>query len=363
MKRKIISVPQLIVLLIINRIVISMTFGSSSIKGCDIWDCIVSSIVVFVATFLLVAPMVVLCNNNDGMDISDINEKLFGKFGKVLSFIYVFYFMLVCANSLSSLKIFIESVINPPISFVVLSASVVIFACYAASKGIESIARSSSVILFFITFLLIFIGISLFKISDFTNFKPFFYDGYDSMNNGIVFMLSRMSCIPAMGFLIPMVSGDVKKGILAWNFLVFLLMSASIFLVVGVLGDLANVKLFPIYTATSVAKISKFENLDALYLGLWTSAIFLKLSIFLNLSSECLRKIFGKSNNKIIIFALGLILSFTIIFAKISNIFSGILNTNFLIIITILTSFIIPLILIILKYIFSKEAKNGKIEN
>lgn len=355
---KLISVPQLITLLIINRIVISMTFGSSSIGGYNIWDCIISSVVVFFASFILVLPILYLCNNESRLDIVDLNEQILGKFGKVFSIIYSFYFILVCAHALSTFKIFITSVIDPPISFLVLATSIIVFACYASSKGIESIARTSSIILFFISFLLVFIGFSLFKLSDFTNFRPFFYDGYNSFKNGSIFMISRMSCIPAMGMLISMSKGNIKKGILVWNIITCLLMVSSIFFVTGVLGDLSLVKLFPIYTSTSVAKISKFENLDFLYIGLWTAAVFLKISMFLNLSSECLRKSFRKENNRIIIFLLGITLIFVNMFSKISNIFRGIFDTNIFLILTVSTSFVIPCILLICK----KRGKNEKIK-
>ena len=353
---KIISVPQLIVLMIINRIVISMTFGSYSIGGHDIWDCIIASLVIFLLTFVLVFPVCSLCRNSNGLDVSDLNEQILGKIGKIFSIFYAFYFLLVCAHTLVTFKIFIENVINPPISFLVLSTSIIVFACYASSKGIESISRASSIILFFISFLLIFISYSLFKVTDFTNFKSFFYDGYDSFNNGMIFLLSRMSCIPAMGFLIPMVNGNIKKGIFVWNIIVFILMAVSIFLVVGVLGDLAVVKLFPIYTATSVAKISKFENLDSLYLGLWAAAIFLKISLFLNLSSECLRKTFGRKNNKIIVSLLGVILIFVNMFSKISNSLAGIFDTKVFFVFTMSTAFFIPLILLIVRKV-RNEAK------
>lgn len=357
MNQKIISVPQLTVLFIINRLVISMTFGSTSINGHNIWDCIISSLLVFFITFVMIMPMMFLFKENQNLDIVDINKHLFGKFGKIVSIMYAFYFFLSCTYTLSNFKIFIESVINPPISFFVLSTSMIIFACYSAAKGIKAIARSGAIMLFLTFFLIVIIGISLFKILDFTNLRPFFYDGYDSLKNGTLFMLSRMSCIPAMGMLLPMCYGNIKKGIIIWNFFVLFLMAATIFLVTGVLGELSDIKLFPIYTATSVAKISKFENLDSLYLGLWTAGIFLKLSLFLNLSSECLKKSFCQKNNKIIVSLLGIILIIINMFTKISNIIFGLFNTNFLLLMTILTSFAVPLILLIIKKITGKELK------
>ena len=94
---------------------------------------------------------------------------------------------------------------------------------------------------------------------------------------------------------------------------------------------------------------------DALFLGLWTSGIFIKLSMFINLSSECLRKVFGKNNNKIVIFLLGIFLIFTNMFAKITNLSSGIFDIKFLFTFTILVSFIIPLVLLICKKIVKRE--------
>ena len=110
MNQKIISVPQLITLFMINRLVISMTFGSSSINNHNIWDCIISSLLVFVITFILIMPMMMLFKNNKNsdnknLDITDINEKILGKFGKIISVIYAFYFLLSCTYTLSNFKI------------------------------------------------------------------------------------------------------------------------------------------------------------------------------------------------------------------------------------------------------------------
>ena len=130
MNQKIISVPQLITLFMINRLVISLTFGSSSINNHNIWDCVISSLLVFFITFILIIPMMMLFKNNNNsdnknLDIVDINEQILGKFGKIISVIYAFYFLLSCTYTLSNFKIFIESVINPPISFLVLLTSII----------------------------------------------------------------------------------------------------------------------------------------------------------------------------------------------------------------------------------------------
>jgi len=361
LRSKIISVGQLFSILVINRLVISMTFGSFSVNGKDIWDCLLSSVLILLLTFVLIIPVYKLCAKNSPLDICDISKFILGKFGNIITIFYGIYFALVCAHTLAIFKVFTENVMNPPISFVVLSTSMIIFSCYAASKGIEAIARSSAIILGFISIALVFLGFSLFKTIDFTNFKPFFYHEDSSLVDGTIFMLSRMSCIPIIGMLMSMVVGRVKNGIILWNIIVCFLMAVSIFFITGILGDLTTTRLFPFYTAASVAKISKFENLDAIYLGLWTAGVFIKLSILLNLSSECIRKVLGKKNTKLIIIIFGTVLIITNLSVKIFNISSGVFNTKFLFIITILASFVIPLFLLVCKKISNKKIEEGKI--
>lgn len=341
---------QLVCMLLISRIVVCMTFGSRLINGNDIWDCIISCLVSFLITFLMVVPVCVLCKTGSQCDISDISEQLLGGTGKIVTLIYAIYFILVCAHTLAVFKIFIENVMNPPVSFLLLSTAMIFFSCYGAAKGLEGLARTSAIILFFILCALAFLGFSSFKAVDFTNFKPFFYNnGTKTVVDGINFLISRSSCIPAAAMLLSKARGNLKSGILVWNTSFYALMASSIFLVVGTLGDFSPTRFFPVYSMTSIAKIGSLENLDALYLGLWTAGIFMKISLFMNLSSECIRKTFGRKNKKIIIFLVGAALIFTNKFIKISNVSSGIFSTNFLLMFTIFTAIIIPILLIIVK--------------
>jgi spore germination protein (amino acid permease) len=338
-------------MLLISRVVVCVTFGSRLIGGEDIWDCIISCGITFLLTFLLVIPICFLCKSGTQNDVSDISNSLLGFFGKFVTLIYAVYYALVCAHTLAVFKSFIENVMNPPVSFLLLSTSMIFFACYGAAKGIEGLSRASAIILFFVTTALLVLGVSLFRVIDTTEFKPFFYKNNKALIQGILFFISRSSCIPALAMLLPKAKGNLVKGIVMWNTAFYILMAGTIFFIIGTLGNFASTRFFPAYNTASVAKIGKLENLDVLFLGLWTSSIFIKISLFINLSSECIRKTFGGKHNKIIIICLGALLVFTNKFVKISNLTTGIFNTNVLLIFTVLTAFIIPIILLIIKKI------------
>jgi spore germination protein (amino acid permease) len=338
---------------------VCVTFGSRLIGGNSIWDCIISCIVAFLLTFLLVIPVCNLCKTGTQDDIFDISYNLLGFVGRLIALIYAAYFIFVCAHTLAVFKSFIENVMNPPVSFLLLSTSMIFFACYGAAKGIEGLARASAIILFFIIVAFLVLGISLFKIIDFTELKPFFYENQNHTTiQGILFLISRSSCIPAMAVLLPKSKGNIVKGVFTWNVVFYVLMAGMIFFVTGTLGEFATTRFFPAYNAASIAKIGNLENLDALYLGLWAASIFVKISLFMNLSSECIRKTFGRKNNKIIIICLGVFLVFTNKFIKISNVASGIFSTNVLLIFTIITAFVIPILLLIIKKFKKSILKN-----
>ncbi|MDR2073846.1 MAG: spore germination protein [Oscillospiraceae bacterium] len=350
-QNRIISVPQMFCMLLISRVAVSMTFGPAVMRGVNFWDCIISCLGAYLVTFLLIIPVMWLCKTNG----QEIITSSCGALGKIFSLIYAVYFAFVCAHTLALFKVFIENVMNPPISFMLLSLILVALTCYGAAKGIEGIARASSVIMFFIVFSLIILGFSLYKTTDPTNFGPFFYDGPHSALEGIIFFISRSSCIPAMAWLIPRTNGNVKRGIFVWNTSFYALMAASIMIVVGALGDFAQTQLFPAYSAASIAKMGSLENLDALYLGLWTASIFMKLAMFLNLSAECIRDVFGQKNIKISILIMGIILVATNATVKLSKLSSGIFSTNLLLLFTAITSIILPFLMILSKKIRKKN--------
>ena len=361
MTKRQITVGQLFATLFISRIITNITYSSTISSSNSIWDQIISSGIAFILTFFMIIPVYLICNKRESMNIADMSYFLIGKIGVIFVFIYAAYYIFICVYSLSLFNNFVTNVMDPNISIILMSVSVLITTSYAAFKGIEALVRASGFILFLVILAGIFIIISLLPQIDSLNYEPLMYDGNQDVVKGVILMLSTTSCIPAMAMLIPLAKGKVKKGIVLWNVATYASISIFIFAIVGALGDYVKTQLFPVYTASMIAGIGFLKNLDSLYLGIWTTGLFIKISLFLLLFSMCIKRIFGDLAGRISIFV-GAV--FIVVISVLSNntpyFNSYIYNVNFLFGFTLLTSIIMPLILLIVDFIKSRRRKESE---
>lgn len=346
-KRAVITSTQLFSMFFISRTMISLIYCQMSSPSTVIWEWTWSTVISFIITFILVAPIYFNHKSYPNDDIVDLSVRFIGKLSVFIALIYIIYYLYICSYTLSMFDILMSNFLNPNISLVLLSASIVLTSCYGAYKGIESLARVSAIFVVIIIVSMTFICIGLITKIDTMNL--YHVNNLPEICSGTFFIISRMSCIPGMAIAIPFAKGSIKKGIIFWNVSIFILIMAVITMVTGALGDYVKTQMFPIYTATSIAQIGILKRLDALYFGIWTSGIFIKLSLYMFLTSVCITKIFGEKFNKIGIIISGIIIStLSILVAKSRSISSIMYNNNVLFILTITTAFILPLVFLIL---------------
>ena len=348
-KRPSISVGQIFSMLFISRMVVSMTYGTLLIGDSDIWDHLISAPISFLLTFLLVYPVYRLFLMDEKMNVIDNAYSLMGRWGMCIILIYVIYYLVISVHILSVFNNFISNAVNPPISLSLLSIVLLMSCCYAAYKGLESLARTSSFILCATIISIFFLTISLLSSIEKINFTPFMYNGNESVTEGIFYMISQSSCIPAMAMLLPMGKGTKWKGILIWNSCIYVVFSLIIVLIIGSMGDFTYTQLFPVYTAAGTGKFGSFRHLDAMYLGVWILGIFLKLSLFIVLASEGIKKILGEKASKYSVIIFGALLMLPTFFPNLFSALKSSAATTVLFYFVILTSVVFPIILIILK--------------
>ena len=92
-KRPCISVGQLFAMLFVSRMVVTMTYGTLLIGSSDIWDHLISSIISFALTFLMVIPIYKLFSMDKTMNVFDNLRDLMGKIGYIFISIYIIYFL------------------------------------------------------------------------------------------------------------------------------------------------------------------------------------------------------------------------------------------------------------------------------
>lgn len=345
--KAVISSAQLFGILFLSRMVINITYSPLMFGSGNIWDHIISAVISFVLTFILVIPMYKICTLRPNMTIADNSYFLFGKLGYIFIFVYAVYYLCVCGYTLSMFNMFVTNVMSPNISVVVLSIAIILTSCYGAFKGIEALVRASGVLLALICLALIFLIISLIPQIDTLNYVPFMLSGTGDVKRGVLLMVSRTSCIPVMGMILPMVKGSVKKGIIKWNTAVYASIIVLIYVMVGSMGDYLKTQMFPVYTAASIAELGILKRLDALYLGIWSTGLFVKISLFLFVFSLCVSRIFGERSGRISVFVGGVLVAIAGILVEKYKQFSVYLyNVDFFLVFTIITAVIIPLLLL-----------------
>lgn len=351
-KKPVITASQLFGILFISRMIVNITYSPLMVGTTNMWDHVISAAISFIAVFILIIPMYKICTIRPNMTIADNSYFLLGKIGYILVIIYALYYLFVSCHTLSLFNVFITNVMNPNTPLIALSVAIILASCYGAYKGIEALARASGIILFIICIALIFLVAALLPHIDTVNYTPLMYSGTKQVSGGILLMLSRTSCIPAMAMLLPMVKGNIKKSIFVWNTATYAVVALLIFVMVGALGDYLRTQMFPVYTATNVAELGILKRLDALYLGIWASGLFIKISLFLLCFSLCMSRMFGDKIGRIsILFGGTVVAVLSIIIAKFRYFYKYIYNLNFLLVLTIITGIIIPLILLAVDYI------------
>lgn len=343
---------QLFSILFLIEVVTLLTYSNKFSNSNSIWDYTVSAVVLFILTFILICPTYFMYKRFPLLNI------FHGKLGFLYIIIYSLYFLFIACYFVGIFKVFITNVMAPYIPVSILSIFTFILAVYSSNKGIHSIVRTAVIILFIIIISLIFIYSALINKIETERFFPLFKNGYQDAFNGVLYLISRNFSLSIFPIIIPFINGSLKRTILSWNISICILTILTIVLSVGALGNYLETQDFPIYWATKVAELGVIRRLDAIYIGIFVSGMFILITTFLYLFRFAISNLEPKTTRKVVL-GLGLLLVFVFGIAlpdsKSFNYF--IYNTNVLLTFNILVVFILPLICFFKELYISKISK------
>lgn len=358
--RGMITAGQLFVLLFISRAIVTITYSPELSSGEDMWNHLISALISFPLTLLMLVPVLLLRKQNAAMSVLEFSEDIFKRFSIIIVLFYAIYFLLVCGYGIALYNKFILLGVNGEVPIFAILAAVVVASCYGAFKGIEAMARASGLILVGLLVTVLILIFALTPSVEPENYRSILSVSEESVYDGTILMLSRMSCIAALAVLYPIVKGNVTRGSILWSSFIFIVIMVFIILVTGSLGDYLKYSIFPVYQAAKTVNIGFLQRLDALFIGLWTAGLFCRLSLFLYLFALCIGKIFGKRTSRLAIVIGGA--SILIFGALISDLGfeSFIFNSNLWLWLTLTAAVIIPLVLLILYKIKSALTSNKR---
>lgn len=283
-RHNMVSPVNLFFMLFVCRTLIGFTVSTSVLKSKYSVDLLISMLIGLVAVLLLSVPIIKLLENDKNL----LNNK-------TLSTLYGIYFIYSGAISVSKFALFSSTELNQNAKTMFLAAFMIAACVYAASLGIEAVARFGSMV-----FVITILGIGflfLFGIKEFSllNLFPLIQNDTESILKNALFSASSTSEIVLLLALSPKINGKIKKPFYLSLVFSFIAGMVLIFTAIGILGDTASLSPYPLFEVSQISKFASNERLDSVFTAFWIFAVFLKSTLYLYSSAYCIK---GKSHSK-----------------------------------------------------------------
>lgn len=351
----IVTSGQIFILLFISKVIMAVFYSPVIFKTNSLWDLLLPVIISIILSLFMLIPVLCMYKQNRCMSISEYSRNYFGKAGNIVTILYSVYFFINCLYSLANYYLFLKYIAPEGIQIWMIIATLIIACIYASFKGIEAISRLSGIVLVTVIIsIIVFMSFLLPSISQ-DNYIPIEYSKFDSTIDGIIFVLSRMNDIAVLAMLYPITKGNIIRGAVVYNISVFMIFIAIILLLTGSLGEYLNSQLFPIYQ--SIDGSGTLQRLNPMFIAVFTSGIFCKISMLLYVISQCIKNVSNEKLGRRFTIISGI--AVTLICLLVINnydIMEALFNKYLNFIFTIIFVILIPLIIVII----SKVKKNKK---
>ncbi|MHB8074037.1 GerAB/ArcD/ProY family transporter [Desulfosporosinus fructosivorans] len=280
-----ISPKQLILLVVISRLVITITFFPALDGPPGNQDSWISTLLSIPIQLFLTIPIYLLWKRFPNQSLIEYSQTTLGKAGKIIGLLYVLYFLHALSVFLFQWNAFLTTAVMPETPVLFLLISLLPFCAYAVLKGIEVIARLAE---FFAP--LIFIGIIisfllLTKDMDLQVFTPFMEESFMSIFLGALVISCRTSEILIFAMLLPYLNAKKKKVqlvfISSYSILAFfwIICTITVFATLGL--DLTRILQFSYFTAIRQVSVGDFiERIESISLAIWILSGFLRITLY-----------------------------------------------------------------------------------
>lgn len=292
-KKQKISTLQLFSILYVSRILLTLTFMPSLNNDSVNTDLLLQVVGFFFVLPITALPFYFLYRQQPEWNILDHAYALSPVIEKILAVGYAIYFLYGTIIAISRFDLFATSRLFPDSDFTIFLLLIILVCCIAAAYGLEALGRATVCGLFVVISVFLFVVGALISKFDFLNFTPFFYDGVKPVLRGITVSVSQTIELAVLYVLAPRVQGNLVKGFFKWLIGLLITLIGLLGTTVAVLGYYADSQLFPIHALSVLAQFNVLQRLDAFLTGVWMICLFIKGSVFIMLSSECLQRAFN----------------------------------------------------------------------
>lgn len=293
-KKSQISGRQLVAILLASRLATSLNFVPTLHQSSHGTDFILSALLQIPLLALAFIPVWLFSRRTHGASILDYSNILLGKGGLVIAGLYGLVSLYIQMDSLLRFNHFVSIALSPDMPLTILCIVLVAAAFLAALHGLQAIARTATVIAATVVGATVFICIALIPEMKTANFPPLLYQGISPVIAGAIEEFPRTLEIVSIALIFPYVKGSVVKSYFTWSVVLAAVVIVIQISVAGVLGDYADMVLFPYYMAVTAAQIGVLQRVDIIATAVWMSALLIKMAFFAMIFMSCMQRIFGE---------------------------------------------------------------------
>jgi len=277
----------------------------------DYWVSILGAAVV---TLPLIFLSVRLIHLYPGQNLFEIIIKIFGNvFGKIISFIFVFYAIHLGAMVIKTFSTFIKILNMPETPEILTGTLIVLLSVWAVKSGPEDIGRLAKYCWPILEISIAITVLLAFKDMNFDNLKPVLNTDLKTLATACftLFALPLGEVVVCLSFF-SSVSSNVNPlkiylKALAWTIAMIIVVNLRNILILGI--PAAGMFLYPSYQAVSIISLGDFFTRVEVMIGLnLVLAGFIKVCVCLYTASLGLTKILNFSNQKTAVVPCGLLM-------------------------------------------------------
>ncbi|AIQ49016.1 spore gernimation protein [Paenibacillus sp. FSL R7-0273] len=279
--------------------------GIAHIAREDAW---IASLVSMLINLIMVLLYIALSRLYPGQSLYEILESVIGKWpGKLLTLVYLFYFISLTGTLLGNLGFFVSGEVMPETPPEVVQIIFLIAAIISARKGLIIVARVGELFFPWVVVLLLILILALVPQIEWNYIKPVLEEGWMPVLQAGLQTSIFQELIVLMVFL-PLVKRNKPRerayllGAAAGD----LVLSSIVLLSVLVLGiEQTENSTFPAYALAKTINIGNIlQRVEGILITIWILTYFIKISVLFLSMLQGLRSIFGLKRQNHLIYPL-----------------------------------------------------------
>ncbi len=236
------------------------------------------------------------------------------RFMKVIAVFYAVAFFISALRVVARFDLFASSELFPGNDMTWFIIGLVIACAMLSTLGLGALARAAGIFVFIVVCTTGLVMFSLVDEIDILNFSPLFEGGVLNFFSDSLIFVVQAAEIGAIILFLPEIKGNLTKNYIWWAVLSGLSFIGILFFVIGSLGAFADTRLFPTYTAVTLAEFGLLERMDALETAIWILCVVEKLSFYFLIIMKSVGIVFPKIPKKVVVFIVAVVVGGTLIF-------------------------------------------------